>query len=160
MLSLFSVFGPLFLFPPFPWSHFKDIQDKKTLDWVSSNSTLSNKPSNSLDSYPKSNSKSINFCSNYEKHCNSPLQYLTNSYSQKLVFQCYLIINNISSNWWKFQQRRKNLLISISKPTMLNIHLAKKPMIENMVWCFFDHSKGHLTYFACCWYLWNSAILD
>jgi hypothetical protein len=34
---------------------------QKTLDWVSSNSALSNKPSNSLDSYSKSNSKSIYF---------------------------------------------------------------------------------------------------
>jgi hypothetical protein len=48
----------------------------------------------------------------------------------------------------KIPTKAKKFLISISKPTILNIYLAKKPIIENMVQCFFHHSKGHLIYFA------------
>jgi hypothetical protein len=33
----------------------------------------------------------------------------------------------------KIPTKEKFLSISISKPTILNIHLAKKPIIENMV---------------------------
>ncbi len=89
------------------WSHFKDIQRQKNTR-LESLPILLSQISLQIHLIPTLNLiQNQSIFSNYEKHCNPPLHHLTNSYSQKLVFQFYLIINSISSNWWKFQQREK-----------------------------------------------------
>ncbi len=89
------------------WSHVKYIYKTKKVDQVSFNSFCLNEPSNSFHSYPKSNSKSINF-----KVLQLTFTSFANFYSPRLISLSYLIINNKPSNWWQIHTSEK--IVSIS----------------------------------------------
>jgi len=110
-------------------------------------SCCSNELSNSFNSCSKSNLESINFTKLLRA-----LQPILASFNQFLFIKIHFSsLSNCKQHLFKLVRilvREKIFFISIWEPIIPNICLIKKPIVDNMVSCFFHHFKGHLISFA------------
>jgi len=117
---------------------------------VSTNSSRSNEPSNSSNSFSKPKFIWINLTKlkgNLHPSIGSLGQFLLKKIKFSKVFYCKQYLLTFVS----MHVKENFLSISIWNPTMPKIWQAKKPIVGNMASCFPHHWRGHLISLGSTW---------